>query len=376
MAEEFISPEFIENSDPNTIQERMMNNLPVGISDMPGDFPYDFTMPTAIEISRFIQYNLVRILMLMFPMWAWGEWLDMHGLSAKVTRKLANLAKGEVTVTGTPGTVIPIGTVFCTEGSSDMESIEFATTQEAEISENGTVDIPVAAVIPGAGYNVTHGVVILQKQINKNIFSVTNQSPIRGGTDEEDDDTYRERILEKLRSAELSFVGCDADYVRWAKEVPGVGSAIVEPEWKGPGTVKVVVADPDGSAVGEDVIKAVEDYIISLSDRSKRLCPIGADVTISTTTEMRIKYSAVVEIEQGYTIESVKTAFAKKLSEYYRTAKEKGEVRYTAVVAHLSYTEGVADFRDFNLNDGTSNMDITVDNYPVTSVDDLEFTEA
>lgn len=75
MAEEFVTPEFIDNSDPDTIQSRMMNNLPVDISDMPADFPYDFTMPTAIEISRLIQYNLTRTLMLMFPMWAWGEWL-------------------------------------------------------------------------------------------------------------------------------------------------------------------------------------------------------------------------------------------------------------------------------------------------------------
>jgi len=87
LAEEFVTPEFIDNSDPDTIQSRMMNNLPVDISDMPADFPYDFTMPTAIEISRLIQYNLTRTLMLMFPMWAWGEWLDLHGVSAKVTRK-------------------------------------------------------------------------------------------------------------------------------------------------------------------------------------------------------------------------------------------------------------------------------------------------
>jgi hypothetical protein len=66
LAEEFVTPEFIDNSDPDTIQSRMMNNLPVDISDMPADFPYDFTMPTAIEISRLIQYNLTRTLMLMF----------------------------------------------------------------------------------------------------------------------------------------------------------------------------------------------------------------------------------------------------------------------------------------------------------------------
>ena len=40
--------------------------LPDGIDDMPGGFPYDFTMPTAIEKSELIQFHLVRTLMLMF----------------------------------------------------------------------------------------------------------------------------------------------------------------------------------------------------------------------------------------------------------------------------------------------------------------------
>lgn len=375
MAEEFITPEFVNNSDPDTIQSRMMNNLPVDISDMPADFPYDFTMPTAIEISRLIQYNLTRTLMLMFPMWAWGEWLDLHGVSAKVTRKQASRASGHVTVTGIAGTIIEEGTVFCTEGTTDVESVEFATTEEATIPEQGTVDIPVASVLTGATYNVTRNTVTLQKQPNENITSVTNENPIRGGTDEEDDDTYRERILEKLRSAEVSFVGCDADYVRWAKEVSGVGSAVVEPEWKGPGTVKVVVADPDGSAVGEETLKAVENYIVSPKDRLKRLAPIGASVTISTVQDMTMKYRAVIELESNYSVDNVKEAFLSALKTYYRTAKDNEEIRYTVVSALLSNTAGVIDFSGLKINSGTDNIAVAADYYPVTALSDLDFTE-
>lgn len=375
MAEKFITPEFVDNSDPDTIQSRMMNNLLVDISDMPADFPYDFTMPTAIEISRLIQYNLTRTLMLMFPMWAWGEWLDLHGVSAKVTRKQASRASGHVTVTGIAGTTIEEGTVFCTEGTTDVESVEFATTEEATIPEQGTVDIPVASVLTGATYNVTRNTVTLQKQPNENITSVTNENPIRGGTDEEDDDTYRERILEKLRSAEVSFVGCDADYVRWAKEVSGVGSAVVEPEWKGPGTVKVVVADPDGSAVGEETLKAVENYIVSPKDRLKRLAPIGASVTISTVQDMTMKYRAVIELESNYSVDNVKETFLSALKTYYRTAKDNEEIRYTVVSALLSNTAGVIDFSGLKINSGTDNIAVAADYYPVTTLSDLDFTE-
>ena len=375
MTEEFVTPEFIDNSDPDTIQSRMMNNLPVDISDMPADFPYDFTMPTAIEISRLIQYNLTRTLMLMFPMWAWGEWLDLHGVSAKVTRKQASRASGHVTVTGTPGTVIKEGTVFCTEGTTDAGAIEFATTAEKTISDSGTVDIAVAAVIAGAAYNVTRNTVILQKKTNKNITSVNNESPIRGGTDEEDDDTYRERILEKLRSAEISFVGCDADYIRWAKEVPGVGSALVEAEFEGPGTVKVVISDPDGRAVGEETLQAVEDYIVSSKDRTKRLAPIGASITISTVQDMSVTYRAILKLESDYSIDNVKEAFLTALKTYYREAKDSEEIRYTVASALLSNTAGVIDFSDFRINENTNNISVAADYYPITTATELNFTE-
>lgn len=67
---EFVAPEFVGYSEPEEIQQRMMSALPDGIDDMPGGFPYDFTMPTAIEKSELIQFHLVRTLMLMFPQYA------------------------------------------------------------------------------------------------------------------------------------------------------------------------------------------------------------------------------------------------------------------------------------------------------------------
>lgn len=66
---DFVPPEFVSDSNPEDIQERMMTSLPADIDDMPGGFPYDFTMPTALEKSELIQFHLVRTIMLMFPMW-------------------------------------------------------------------------------------------------------------------------------------------------------------------------------------------------------------------------------------------------------------------------------------------------------------------
>ena len=121
---EFEVPEFVSESDSDQIQERMMGNLPADISDMEGDFPYDFTMPTAIEISQLVQFNLVRCLMVAFPEYSWGDWMDLHGGEAGVTRKEAVAATGTVSVTAAYGTVLAAGTVFAVPATDQMEAVE------------------------------------------------------------------------------------------------------------------------------------------------------------------------------------------------------------------------------------------------------------
>lgn len=376
MSREFVSPDFILNSSPEIIQERMMAKLPSDISDMPGDFPYDFTMPTAVEISRFMQHTIVRTLMLMNYEWAWGEWLDIYGKMEKVTRKAAVKATGVVTVKAKSGTVILSGTVFCTEGSADAPSLEYETTTDATIPVSGTAEIPVAAVVEGISGNTAPGTVVLQRQINKDIESVMNMNPILGGADIETDDEYRERIDEKVKETDISYVGNDSDYVRWAKEVPGVATAVTDGAWNGPGTVKVVVAGKSGKPVSREIIDAVYDHIASPDDPQKRLLPAGGiTLTIATVKSMKVAYSASIELEEGYTLEGVAKDFLASLDVQYGLSKKDKKIRYTELHALLSNTPGVADFCNFTINAATSNIVIGTDDYPATAMSDLTFTE-
>lgn len=56
MQPEFNRPEFLEGNSAEEIHERMMNNLPDDIDDMPGGFPYDMTMPAAVGKRRNYQF--------------------------------------------------------------------------------------------------------------------------------------------------------------------------------------------------------------------------------------------------------------------------------------------------------------------------------
>ena len=159
---------------------------------MPGGFPWDFTMPTALQISELIQFQLVRTLMLMFPMWAWGDWLDRHAEMCGLKRRAAGYATGKVTVEGLPGTVLKEGSVFATPATDTDPSVLFKSIEETEIGGEGTVDIGVIAVATGKESNVPARTVSLMLKPVKEVSGIINHEAITGGTDMEDDESLRE----------------------------------------------------------------------------------------------------------------------------------------------------------------------------------------
>ena len=365
MAYVFDLPEFLEDADADKIQARMMQELPEDIDDMPGGFPWDFTMPTALVISEFVQDRFVRVLQLMYPQFAWENWLDLHGVRVNVTRRAARKATGTITVTGRIGTVIPAGTVFCTPATDTGESIHFTTDEEVMITED-SVDIPITAAEPGTGSNVMAGAVSIAFRPITGVTSIGNAEAITGGTNEEDDETYRERIIEAYRTSS-SFTGCPADYVRWSKEVPGVGSALCIPEWNGPGTVKLVISDSNGDPASQAILTEVYEHIMSTSEASlERLAPIGATLTVVAPVAVDVTYSCYVKIDDNYTMNQIREACTNNLEAYYAEAIADGELKYADCFAIITQTEGVYDAKSFLLNGDTENIQISQGEYPKT----------
>jgi len=357
----FSEPEFIAGNSPEEIQRRMMENLPSGIDDLPGGFPWDFTMPTALEKSELINYYLVRTLMLMFPMWAWGEWLDYHANECGLSRKAATYAECALTIIGVARTAIPAGSQFATVASQASESLFFHTKEEVSIGSNGQAQVQVYAEKSGKDSNVAPDTIILMGKPVMGIKSVSNKLAATGGTEEESDDELRERIQDANRTESASFVGNDSDYRRWAKEVAGVGDVIVIPEKNGPGSVQLVIMDANGSPANEAIRQKVYNYIVSPSDRMSRKAPIGATVTVIAPETVIVKYVASVDVAGGYSLEAVISQFREQVQTYYSTAQDEGVLKYIRVCAILSDIPGVNDFRNLKINDGTGNVIIQKD---------------
>src|SRR5690606_29991366 len=154
------------------------------------------------------------------------------------------------------GTVITAGIVLLTEGAGTFPAIEFKTKERAQIGEDGTVTVTAECLELGTRSNVAaHTITLLSEPIS-GVTSVDNHEAFSDGRDEEDDDSYRERVL---AAYDEPLSGAKKDYERWAKEVPGVGSVYVIPLWNGPGTVKVLVTDANGQPANEDLIAAVQN---------------------------------------------------------------------------------------------------------------------
>ena len=97
--------------------------------------------------------------------------------------------------------------------------------------------------------------------------------------EEENDEDYYERIHAEFQDSQF-YVANDADYIKWAKEVPGIGDCIVEPAIEGPGTVGLILVDSNGQPASSTLVTAVYNHIVSPDDRSKRLLPTGSSKLI------------------------------------------------------------------------------------------------
>lgn len=371
----FTLPAWHRGETAEQIQARMMSRLPPDIDNIEGGFPYDFTMPTALEEDELMNFVLIETLKLMFPAWAHGQYLDYHAAAVGLTRRPANHAGGYVTITGVPGTPIPVGTVFCVPAVNDVPAIEYATITDAVIGdaaegdEYGTVDIGVTAVVGGMSGNVAADTIVIMASPFKGVVSVTNQAAITGGTREENDDELYERIVLAEQDVE-SFVGNDADYIRWAKEVNGVGTVLVHTQYEvdHPNWVKLIILDANGQPANDQILAAVYEHIMAPDNRAEdRLAPIGAILVVEAPVGCSLTIEVKgIELTAGYTVGEVIKRFKDRLEMYYIEAKKDAEVRWNMVHAVFTETEGVEDFTSLTVNGGTGNIAVEADDYPVT----------
>lgn len=370
----FTNPEFLTGSTEDEIHQRMMANLPKDIDDMPGGFPYDFTKPAAIEKAEFINYHMLRAIMIAFPQYAWDEWLDLHGQQVHLQRHQAERASGHIHVKAVKGTLIKAGTLFCTPATNESPALEYATYENVTIDNSEFAIIGIRAVNPGILSNVAANTVCIMVKPDKNITSITNPDPITGGAEIESNDAYYDRIAAEYDNS-ITYIGNDSDYIRWAKAA-GAGDCIVISAYEGPGTVKLVLVDRNGQPANETLINSVYKYIVSPDNRANRLLPTAcAKLTCVAASTVKVDYVCTgLSIDNTTNLEQVKNDFRLAATKVYDKAKSGNILRYNDIRPLISSISGVKDFITFTINGKTENIALGQEEYPETGT--VNFTLA
>ena len=367
MAYKLPIPDYL-NEDEETIHRRMLEKAPPGISTKEGDFFWDATRPTAIEKAEVTQLKLQNILRLAFPQTSYGQYLDFLGEMKGVFRHPATPATGTVVFTGQPGTVIPAGFVVLTEAAGTFPAIEFKTKERVQIGEDGMVTVAAECLESGTLGNVAANTITLLSEPINGIASVTNPEPFTGGTEMEDDDSFRERVL---AAYDEPLSGAKKDYERWAKEVPGVGDVYVIPLWAGPGTVKVLIMDSNGQPANQELIEAVQNHIAPDGNLGGGLAPIGADVTVDAPEVFEVNIALTIVLKDGYSLEDVMEDLTANIKQFLGTFeintgdRPLDRITVTRLGHVVLSTEGIADYSGLTVNNNDEYIEIPEQEVPI-----------
>lgn len=176
---------------------------------------------------RYVDYVATNLL----PDKGETEWLDRWANIYLGGRKAATFAAGQISVTGTEGVLLPIGTQLA---SSD--AVTYQTTAPVYLSSAAT-PAPVLALTAGSVGNREQGATLSLSTAVAGVDAQATVLEISGGADVENDDDLRARVLLRIRKVPMG--GSADDYIRWALEVPGVTRAWSSPNGMGIGTVVV-----------------------------------------------------------------------------------------------------------------------------------------
>lgn len=372
---EFVLPSFLENRGIDDIHDEMIEVIPVDIDMSAGGHFWNMTRPTASAVAMMCEYILPEALKIAFPQFSYDEFLDYHANARGISRNDATKASGYIIVTGTAGAFIEEGSIFSTAAIDGEPSKDYETTVDTTIPDSGSVRIPIQCTVAGITGNTGAQTIIFVSSKISGIESVINEEAITGGTEKETDTHLQERISEYDQSQNDSYVGNDADYKRWAKSVDGVGEAVVIPAQDDSGLVTIIITDASGNPANEDLCNRVYNFIMSPEDRIKRLAPINAFLSIIPPQTANITISAVVELSQGATIESIKVDYLAAVKNYLQKAMDDGEIKVSAIAALLSSVPGINDYKEVKLNGNILNVPVSTAQLPVVNENSIIFTE-
>ena len=231
-----------------------------------------------------------------FPQTAQGVYLDRHAAMRGLSRLPASRAVGTLrfSVESPPALAvnIPAGTVCMT-----ADERRFQTTAGATLAAGATyADAPAEALEAGGGGNAVAGAVRFLTACPVAVTACTNPAAFSGGSDAEDDETLRRRVLESYRR--LPNGANAAWYEQTAMSHDGVAAARAVGRARGIGTVDVYIAGESGLPGAA----LLEEVRADLRERRE----IAVDVAVKAPAAVPVNVSAAIAVGENADFDEVK----------------------------------------------------------------------
>lgn len=345
-----------EDKTIDTIHKDVLNSISNSYEKTVGYIVFDLTRAYAIEEAK--TYKELKTIY---------DKLDVNNLKgdelARFIEQRTGVKRKEGTAATTDLTVVGNGTINIGDLFETPLGIRYKAIETKTISNTGIVKIQ--AINTGTVGNVLANTITQMPVTLPGITSVTNLNEVTNGYDAEVDQSLRQRYYERLQAPATS--GNKQHYKIWAKEVTGVGDAIITPLWNGPGTVKVIIINSNKRAADSSLINAVSDHI-------EENRPIGATVSVVSATEKAINISAKIVIDtKKYTLETIQITLENNLSQYFNSIAFTIPYASYAGIGNIIYnTDGIIDYSNLLVNEGSSNTALTDEEIPVLGTVSLE----
>lgn len=231
-----------------------------------------------------------------FPQTAQGVYLDGHAQMRGITRRAATKAVGTLRFSVvTPSAVelsISAGTACMTAGEVRFQTTADAVLPAGELS----VDVPAEAVDSGEEGNVPAGSVVVLTACPVGITGCTNPAAFSGGSDSENDESLRSRVLESY--LRLPNGANAAWYEQSAMSHEGVAAAQAVGRARGVGTVDVYIATEAGLPDAE----LLEEVRSDLQEKRE----IAVNVEVLSPEAESVDVTVEIAVEENSSFEAVK----------------------------------------------------------------------
>ncbi len=316
-----------------------------------------------------------------------GLALDRIVVQLGLERGKVEPSTGKIKITGTAGYTVPLGFTIATE-----DNVQYITVEDCVLDDNGTGEAEITCIESGVKGNCVKGDISVIVNPDENVTSVTNETALTNGVEEESDYQLRTRARNSIGSRASSTINSIKGGLLSINGVIAV--AIYENNTDTTDTMgipshsfKTYVYGGDNQEIGDMLF-------------SKKPVGIGmiGDVEVSvkdvTGADHKIKFSRPVEITSYFNVNlsvnssfpsdgmaQVKTAIVKYVggldsdNTVYSGLSMGEDVIYTKLISAVTSIEGIDDFsltmsKD-NASFGTGNIVVEGNEIAITDHDKI-----